>query len=282
MTSLVFAAVLCSSFLQASWNFLAKKSDVNKTALLLVGWLMFGLVSLPISILVSDFSNMSSVSWSLLFCSGLIHFLYVLVLGWAYTVGDISVVYPIARGLGIALTTFIASQIGIDQITFIGGLGVLTVVFGTLVLASKEMSNVKNAESIKVSILVACVISSYSLVDSVGAQTIPPLFFVAMMNLITGLLSLPLLFGRYKEQALLIIKSKKREAFFIAFSGSAAYLIVLWAYTQTQTAYVVALREFSIVVASFLGLYVLKERLHFNKALGVLLILLGVFLVRFS
>ncbi|MGH1468348.1 MAG: EamA family transporter [Bdellovibrionales bacterium] len=282
MSTAVFFAVLGSSFMQASWNFLAKKSTANKTVLLLIGWLLFGLVSVPIASLYTDFSLMTATSWKFVLFSGIIHFVYVMVLGWAYTVGEISVVYPVARGVGVALTCLTAYMLGWDELSFQGCLGVGAIIIGTLFIAGREVKKLETLKGLSVALLLGSVISTYSLVDSRGALHVPIFFFIGMMNLLTALIAAPLLFTRYKKEALSVLKERKLEAFFIAFAGSAAYLIILWAYTQTSTSYVVALREFSIVIASGLGVTFLKERLYSNKVVGVMTILLGVVLVRVS
>ncbi len=282
MSTLVFLAVLSSSFMQASWNFLAKKSSANKTVLLLIGWLLFGLVSVPVASLYTDFSLMTETSWKFVLFSGLIHFIYVMVLGWAYTVGEISVVYPVARGVGIAITCVVAYSLGWDELSFQGCMGVAAIILGTLFIAGREVRKLETLKGLLVALLLGSIISTYSLVDSRGALHVPIFFFIGMMNLLTAVIASPLLLTKYKREAVEVLKGRKLEAFFIAFAGSAAYLIILWAYTQTSTSYVVALREFSIVIASGLGVTFLKEALYSNKVVGVMTILLGVVLVRVS
>ncbi len=282
MSTLVFLAVLSSSFMQASWNFLAKKSSANKTVLLLIGWLLFGLVSVPVASFYTDFSLMTETSWKFVLFSGLIHFIYVMVLGWAYTVGEISVVYPVARGVGIAITCVAAYSLGWDELSFQGCMGVAAIILGTLFIAGREVRKLETLKGLLVALLLGSIISTYSLVDSRGALHVPIFFFIGMMNLLTAVIASPLLLTKYKREAVEVMKGRKLEAFFIAFAGSAAYLIILWAYTQTSTSYVVALREFSIVIASGLGVTFLKEKLYSNKVVGVMTILLGVVLVRVS
>ena len=282
MSSLVFAAVISSAFFQATWNFFAKKSTANKSALILVGWLFFGLITVPITAFFTDFSKFTTASIFYICLSGFIHSIYVMLLGWAYTVGDISVVYPISRGLGIALTTVFAIFLGFDEVSPQGLMGIVTVIFGIFLIGMREIPNRQKIKGFLAAILVALAVSSYSLADSRGAHHVPPLFFIAIMNLSTVLFASPILLTKLRKPALEIIKFRKREAFLVASGGSIAYLIILWAFTQTATSYVVALREFSVVIASMFGLFFLKEELYKRKILALIFIFAGIVLIKMA
>jgi len=280
LSGLVFAAVILSAFFQASWNFFAKKSTANKTALILVGWLFFGLVTVPVTALFTDFTQFTGQSILFICASGFIHSIYVVLLGWAYTIAEISVIFPIARGLGIALTAILASLLGFDEISGSALLGIVAIVGGTFLIGLKELPNRKKSKGFWAAIFVALAITSYSLVDSRGVQHVPPLFLVAIMNLATVFFATPILLTKLRVPAIQILKDRKKEAFLVASGGSIAYLIILWAFTQAPTSYVVAVREFSVVIASCLGVFVLKEDLYKRKIAGVVFIMVGVILLK--
>lgn len=282
MSSAVFVAILCSSFMQASWNFWTKKSKSNKTVLLIVGWMIFGVLFTPVALYFEDLSQMTATSWSFVLLSGFIHFVYVLLLGRAYTQADISVVYPVARGGGVAITSFFSLGMGWVQFSALGFTGAMMVVLGTLLIAYRELKKAESLKGFAAALCVACAISTYSIVDSIAASHVPILFFVGTMNLLTAIFAAPLLLTKYKTDTINILKTQKLSAFFIAFMGSTAYLIILWAYKHAQVSYVVTIREFSIVVASILGFVFLKEKIYFNKVIGILFILSGVLLVKIS
>ena len=282
LNNTVFLAVIASSFIQASWNFYAKKSTAHKSALLLVGWMFFGLISTPLAAMFTDFSKFTADSIFYILLSGFVHCIYVLLLGWAYTVGEISVVYPIARGTGIALTAVFASWLKFDDISLTGIFGIAAIIAGTLFIGLKEAPNKSKSKGFYAAILVGLIVSCYSLVDSRGVQHVPPWFFVAIMNLTTFIFALPIILTKFKVPVIDILKNRKREAFLVASGGSVAYLIILWAFTQSATAYVVGLREFSVVIASLLGIFLLKEELYKRKIAGLIAIMAGALLLKMA
>ncbi|MEZ4818408.1 MAG: DMT family transporter [Bdellovibrionota bacterium] len=282
MTAWVFAAIIASAFLQATWNFFAKKSTSNKTALLLVGWLLFGSLAIVPSILLTDLSSLTSTSIKYIALSSFVHCIYVFLLGWAYTIGDISVVYPVSRGLGIALTAFFAAVLQIDHISNTGFLGIACIVIGIFFMGMREIYRRKGSSGFMAAVLVAISVSCYSLIDSRAAQHVPGLFLIACINLLTIFFALPILCTKLKQPVLEVLQFRKNEALMIAASGSAAYLIILWAYTQTSTSYVVAMREFSIVIASGYGIFLLKEKLYKSKILALLCITIGIALLKMA
>ncbi len=283
MSSLVFFAVLASAFFQASWNFYAKKSTAHKSSLLLVGWLFFGALAVPISALFTDFSTFTINSLYFICLSGFIHCFYVLMLSWAYTVGEISVVYPVARGCGIAFTTIFAYLLKFDNISNFGIVGISCIILGTFVIGLAEvLRSSKDAKAFFIAVGVGIIISSYSLADSRGVQYVPEFFFVAIINLATTIFALPIMLTKFRKPIKVVLKKHKLEAFTIASFGAFAYLIVLWAFTKEPTSYVVALREFSIVIATLLGVFILKEKIYKTKVLALILIVSGIIIIKIS
>ena len=110
MTGTVFALVLLSSVLHASWNFAARKVEGN----LVVMWLVpavVGIVLAPFALWLAYQSPTpvitSSTGNAYIVASAVVHALYYLFLAHTYQYGEISVVYPVARGSGIAATALL-------------------------------------------------------------------------------------------------------------------------------------------------------------------------------
>lgn len=282
VNTLVFSAVLFSAFFQASWNFATKRSKADKVALLAVGWFFFGLLLLGPALYVTPLSAVSRSGVYLMLASGLIHAVYVCFLGWGYTVGEISVVYPIARGLGIAGTTLLCVLLNLNAISWTGFTGIAAIVLGTLLIGLKEVPQQAKRKAFAVALLIALTVSSYSVVDSLGAKEVPNLLYLASMNLLAPLFAGPFLFWKLKNPLITVCRIYKMESFLVALAGTVAYGIVLWAFQQSTTAYVAALREFSVAIAVFLGVIFLKEPLYKRKSAGVLLILAGLVLIKLS
>jgi len=274
--SSIVLAVLAASVFQALWNFYAKKSTSDKATLLAVGWFALGVVGTPLVSLNTDLGQLTATHWMWILLSGLVHTAYLFLLGWGYNIGQVSVVFPIARGLGVTFTTLLFTFFSWTHISNGGFIAVGLVALGALLIGSKEITSKKSTPSFLAAFAIGLAICTYSTVDSIGVQQTSPLFFLVMMNLLAGAFSLPVLFVQKRVALINTIKHNMLEACLISAAGSLSYIIILWAYTKSPAPYIVALREISIVITTLLGTLILKEPLYKRKIGGVLLILLGV------
>lgn len=241
---------------------------------------MTGILLLPVCYYLDLKGPKTYEGMALVLASGVIHSGYVLALGWAYTIGDLSAMYPLFRGLGIAGTTFLAWQLGLDSITLTGALGILVVLCGVFTFGFKLRAT--KVESLKPALVLGGIITSYSIVDKISVLQMNPLYFLTVMNLIPALILSPLLLTKWWPHTKSVLKSYKASALLIGFGGGTAYIIILWAYQQTAAGYVVALRETSIIVAFFLGVFLLKEPISKSRLFGLALIVAGAIIIRFA
>gem|GEM_PF-2227680 len=274
--SSILLAVMSASVFQALWNFYAKKSSSDKATLLAVGWFALGLAGAPLICLFTDFSQFTAESWMWVLFSGLVHTAYLFLLGWGYNIGQVSVVFPVARGLGVAFTALVFAAFAWTDFSFFSFAAIGSVTFGALLIGSKEAFSKKTAPSFFAAVSIGLAICTYSTIDSIGVQQTSPLFFLVMMNLLAGIFALPILYLKKKTALLSTLKHNKMEACMISLAGSVSYIIILWAYTLSPAPFVVALREISIVITTVLGTFVLKEPLYKRKLGGIALILIGV------
>jgi drug/metabolite transporter (DMT)-like permease len=163
-----------------------------------------------------------------------------------------------------------------------GVLGISTVVFGALLLSIRHLSSHKTRMGVLMALVIGVLVASYSVLDSFGAQQIPIVFYVAAMNISAPLFALPWLYQSKKQDFVVVFKNHLFVALLVAFAGSAAYLIVVWAYTKAPPHYVLALREVSIVITTLLGVVYLKEPMTRLKASGIAFILLGILLIKLA
>ena len=131
MTALVFCAVLIAALLHAGWNALVKTGNNKQTSMLILTLThaSFGLCFIP-------FLPMPQGEvWIWLLASGFIHMFYQLFLGFAYERGDLSRVYPIARG-GAPIIVLIGSVLfEVDTLRGFDLLGILVLGLGILLMA---------------------------------------------------------------------------------------------------------------------------------------------------
>lgn len=281
MTLSVFVVVIASSLFQSWWNFHLKKTSADKASFLMVGWFIFGVIATPVSYWMMEVPF--SVSWwPFILATGFAQGMYLLALTKAYSVADISFIFPIARGVSVALTALVISFLGLSELSHIGILGICCVVAGAISLGSHEIKSKKSQVGLILALVLACLVASYTVIDSLGAQQIPIVFYVLSMNIAAPMFAFPFLYHRKKNEIREVILNYKWQGFWVAFAGSFGYLIVIWAYTQAPAPYIVALREVSIVFATFLGVYFLKEKVYLRKWIGIALILMGIVAVKLA
>src|SRR5947209_462892 len=112
-----------------------------------------------------------------------IHALYFWALGRAYRYGDFSRVYPMARGLGVALVPLIALPVFGERLSWLGSLGIGLVVLGIVALGRNPSQTRSAGGQIGAgtawAIVTGLTIASYSLVDKAGlARAVDPVFGV--------------------------------------------------------------------------------------------------------
>ena len=280
MSYLVFFVILFASFFQAYWNFFTKKSSADKTSLLIVGWLSFGILLLPAFLYFEDLSSITPNLWILTALACAIHSSYIFFLGWGYSVSDLSTLYPIARGCGVALTSISYLLFFKDSLSTQGLVGIFSIVCGTFFIGLHSVNKV-SFKGFVAALLVAVSICSYSLMDSFIINKVSILFYLTVTSLGSGLIAI-LLYRRKWDRIFDAVKNNKKEISIIALGGNFSYIVMLWAFTKVQAPYVVALREFSIVVASFLAYFYLKEHFYRSKWLGLGFIFIGLVVLKLA
>jgi len=274
MSTAVFVSVIFAALLHAIWNGMVKNYDDKVIS---VSAIVFGHV--PIAILVMLFlplPTLESVPYIIL--SALIHQGYQYYLISAYKVGDLTRVYPIARGSGPLVATLIS-------IIFLGVLisknqiiSIFLICFGIIILGLFSESSLKNNKAIIYSLATGFFIGLYSLIDGYGARiSLSPLSFIGWSFTLNAIMFLFVLRSmKYSAVYSRIIREAKL-IFWIG--GSISYIvygIIVWAFTQAPIPLVGALRETSIIFAILIGNLFLQEKLTILKISSIFLIFIGV------
>lgn len=279
MEPVVFAAVLSAACLHAGWNAIIKVGLDRFSSLLLIVLAQMGL-SL---ILLPFFAFPASASWPWILASAVIHTGYKLSLISAYEHGDLSQVYPLARGTAplivtLVSTTFIGEAMPLPKLLAIAfiGLGV-----GLMSLRS-EASSRMSPKAFALALVTACCTASYTLVDGVGARVSGSASgFILASTVIDGILTCAYAWAIRGPGAFVKTRSHWRSGFAAGAMSLASYWVVIWAFTKAPISLVAALRETSVLVALLIGVVVLKERAGPGRIMAGLLIACGVILMRF-
>ncbi len=276
----VFGIVMLAALLHATWNAIVKNGN-DKTFGMTAVVIGQALVALPALAFVPspDF-----VSWPYLAFGVLLHIGYQSFLLRAYKTGEFTQVYPIARGtapiivavVSVVVLGAVFSPIQIAAISTIGA-GIVSL---CLVRANDGL---RDTGVIANSLITACFIAGYSLVDGYGArQAGTSVGFYAWEAILNTLIFVPVIAFSNPGMVLKIARNGK---FITLFGGGAsflAYALVVWSFTQAPIALVTALRETSIVFALFIGVFFLKEKLDVRKVISTFVTVFGAALLKLA
>lgn len=276
MEPVLVVAVLLAAVLHASWNALVKVAGDRLVVLTAVslGQGIFGLLLIPL-VPAPDPS-----AWVFILISTGFHYAYYYFLYNAYRFGDLSQVYPLARGTAPILVT-------IGAITFAGETLTQTELAGVLVAATGicALTFVTSAET-RISVKgfgfaagTAGVIAAYTVSDGIGVRlSESPMGFIAWLFIF----ELPLVAFAAAVSRRKLLASLSQERW--KFSGCAvfsvtAYAIVIYVSAYAPLAMVSAVRETSVVMAAMIGVFVLHERPWQQRVGMASIVALGVILL---
>jgi drug/metabolite transporter (DMT)-like permease len=210
--------------------------------------------------------------------SGLVQAVYFSLLSRAYTTGDLSVVYPIARGIGVAGAAVAGVGFLSESISTTGGLGILSICCGTAAVGLAGALGDK--KSVYYSLAIGVTLTTGSIVDKLAVSTIHPVFYIFCMFAISTLIGLPKALKR--ADILMTWRQHKRTILTIGPGSLGGYLIILFAFQYGPMAYLIAMRESSVLFGSVFGIWFLRERFTWRKGLGIAAIFAGLVLIRLA
>ncbi len=270
----VFFLVLFATVMHAFWNGMVKKHPDKVVA---VSGIVFGHVPCSIAaIILLPRPSVESIPYIIL--SVVIHQGYQWFLLRSYQIGDLTKVYPIARGSGPLVATIIS-------ILFLGlildNLIILSILFiclGVMMFGIFDKPNKNNSKIIQYSLFTGFFIGLYSLVDGYGARvSLSAISYISWSFLINAFVFSMLLSFKNQKKLLKKVMNKGKQIFWIGGTLSyAIYVIVVWGFTKAPIPMVGALRETSIFFSIFIGYFFLKEKITPTKIFSIILIVSGV------
>lgn len=289
MSGLVLGIVLTAAFLHAGWNYLTKKSQRK---IVFIWWfLLVGLVFyFPMFLYYWPQTSISLMGWYCVAATSLLHALYFWFLGGAYERGDLSLVYPLARGSGPLFVPFLAVGLIHEQLSPLGILGIALVIVGIYVIHLPSFSGKSFLEPFLAlrggaSVWALCTggtIAGYSLVDKVGVGVVYPPVYIYLMLVGTWLLLSPYVLAKERMRLKEEWQINRSTILIVGFLATFTYMMVLFAMRIAKVSYVVAVREMSIVFSTYYGIVWLQEKHGKQKLLGAFLIALGVVSISLS
>jgi drug/metabolite transporter (DMT)-like permease len=262
MTATALGLVLFAAVLHALWNLLAKRAGGGPAFVWLYGTTSALLLSpLAGAVVFVQHPRLTLVGLSFTFASALLHAGYFIVLQEGYRKGELSVVYPVARGTGPVLST-IAAIIVLGErpsaLALFGAILVAVSVFALARPARESMAGTKRA--ITFGLITGILIAGYTLCDkqAVGPCGVPPLLQQWATSVGMSAVLAPLAVRRRAQ-----IRQHLRQHLgtIVAIGGlvPAAYILVLTAMSFTPVSYIAPAREVSILIGTIMGTQLLSE-----------------------
>ncbi len=253
---------------------------------------------LAVYLLIIDFP--SGTGWWFILATIVLHIWYFATLGYAYNTGDLSIVYPVARGLGLAIIPILGVFVVGESMSWPAAVGAASIVTGLALIAISDIEIatikrtarswlmlVKRWRAVRrfraqvrpawmLAMLTGLVIGIYSVVDAQGVKHVQPALYMFFLQLGGGLGMMAIQSRLETREA--FVDEARRHWKILVIGGLlqfAAYTLVLTALTFSPVSYVGPFREISILVAVGYGAVVLKERVTPIRAVGAICIASG-------
>jgi drug/metabolite transporter (DMT)-like permease len=278
---LVFIAVLAAAAMHAGWNAMLKMELDRLRSMLLLTLAMggFGIATLA----VVEWPQAAATPYVI--ASAIIHSGYKLFLVKAYESGDLSQVYPLARGTAPLLTTATAFFLIGEVLSPLMLTGVGLVLSGIYVLGvhGGHRSATMGRGAVMFALGTSVFIAAYTIVDGLGVRLSQSAagYTAAAFVGDTMLFSMVVL-GWRGRGVLASMRQHWHKGVLAGGLSFGSYFVALWAMTLAPIAAVAALRETSILFALMLGSFWLKESLTKARVIAAVLILAGAAALRYG
>lgn len=259
MTLLALALVLVAAVVHATWNLLAKRAGGDATFVWLYGIVAIVLYApLAIPVLLRNWAAYGALHWAFMTGSGLIHMAYFVLLQRAYRTGDLSVVYPMARGTGPMLASLAAIALLAERPTVLAMTGAALICFSIFLFARPASG--ASSHGVAFGAGIGLLIAVYTVWDKYAVSTlrISPIALEWVTTATRVVLLAPVArpsAGRAQAEW----RAKRKYVLWIGALNPLAYILVLLAMSFTALTYVAPAREVSILIGAYLGARFLGE-----------------------
>jgi drug/metabolite transporter (DMT)-like permease len=279
VSTLVFFLIISSALLHAWWNFIAKQQAGNYSVIYL-SFLFSSVVTSCLSIPYLERIEFRSDMLILLLATGILHATYGFVLTFAYKNGDISTLYPIVRGSGIAGSVTLALVLLHESLSTVAGFGIALVISGIAILSYRRNRIATSPTGIFLALVCGAFIMSYTIIDKLLVEEMHPIPVLAASQIISVFMFLPYVLIKRKEELKTTVKTLLKPTLLISVVATSSYLIILYVMQIADISRIVSVREASVVFGALAGYILLKEDFSKTRLIGVALVMIGIILVK--
>ena len=283
----VVGLLLAAALMHASWNALLKSDRSDRLAtfgVIMTTGTVMGLVAVPFLPMIEP------GAWKFIALSVAIHLAYYTFLLKAYSYGDLSHTYPIARGLGPLLVALLSGQLVGEHLRSQDALGVLLLSCGLVALAlpGRRLAPPKpeghHGLATLFAVLTGISIAGYILADGLGVRAAGPtlehkISYIAWLCVVEGPWLLVLAFARRPATVWVHLRINWWRGVLGGAIASVGYGIAIYGLAAGPMAHVAALRETSVLFGALIGTLLLREPFGGRRVAAALVIVSGLVLM---
>ena len=290
MSALALGLVLLSALCHSTWNLLLKRADnpeVFAWSLLIAA----SVVLAPLGAVLFWLYPVPPSGYWFVLATVILHVFYFALLGRGYSRGDLSLVYPIARGIGPMLVPVFAVLFLGERVALPAALGIALIIAGIYIVSwwgrfrqvlSDPFALLRDG-GVVYAVLTGLIITGYTLVDKQGVAHVQPFLYMYLQTVGAGIGLAPWILLQYRW---IPVKREWEKNFWpIVLAGIlvfTAYGMVLTAFSISRVSYISPAREVGIVIGVLMGVLILKEPFGGGRLLGSAFIVAGLALIALS
>jgi drug/metabolite transporter (DMT)-like permease len=280
VTAFALALVLASAVAHATWNLFAKRAAGGVPFLWLALTLAIPLYApIAVAVFVITRPTIGPLELLWMFVNGILNVAYFIFLQRGYRAGDLSIVYPIARGTGPVLATIAAIIVFGERPTPLALAGAVAIAVGVFVLTGdpRKLAQRGVGAAVGYALLTGVTIATYTLWDKRGVSTllIPPVLYEWGSNVARALILTPLALPRWPEVTA-EWSANRTAVIAVASLAPLAYMLVLTALAISPISYVAPAREIGILFGVLIGARTLAEADIGRRSIAAVLMVGGV------
>ncbi len=297
MSPLVLALVAFAAIAHATWNVAIKRAGASGTGFLWLTFIVGTLVFLPFGVwsLITEQVDLRHWLW-LAVVSGALQIAYFFLLQRGYRAGDVSVVYPLARGTGPLLTVVFAILLFGERPGVVALLGASAIIIGVIITGFAGQSfrsgtragiggvtRGGNSAGIMYGLAIGVLIAAYTLWDSAavtfGGMPAVGLYWGSVM--FQSVLLAPL---ALRARGTLVATARRHwvAVLLVGILAPLAYILILLAIQLAPVSMVAPAREVSVVLVSLAGWLFFREPHPVQRLVGATVVLVGIALLAFA
>lgn len=260
ITPVAVLLVLLSAGLHTTWNYVLKRVEDKRS---LNAWLLIGatLWGTPAALwALAHGARVTAPAFVLALCTSLLWVVYYGALARSYERGDLSVMYPVARGVSPVAATAFGLLLG-ERPTLLGSLGIAVIVLAVWSISGAPIRFVELRQArLREAMLVGLVSALYSAIDDRGVALCPPVLYFWITCFLTMLWLTAAAWRTPGPHALLAAwRARPAKVVIASLCDFGAYLMVLLALAQAHVMYVVPLRASAVLFSVLAGGWRLGE-----------------------